>query len=201
LATDINKMPAKSLAAYPKGWDDINFNLNNRNATNRYGNEYQTGTVGGDYDLGRFDDILKRKGTKSRYAADKPQTYGSIAQYQQTNKDAAFMRKYKDLEWSDTYQIGRKRRERSAADIQEDKNHSLNMLEAIQNDPQIEKSNPLVQNLIGAIQRRYQHPPRTEDNYDWRLWGLLFQVLAGGRHHFPYNPKHSTYNSTMYDIG
>jgi hypothetical protein len=75
------------------------------------------------------------------------------------------------------------------------------MLEAIQNNQEIDQGNPLVQNLIGAIQRRYQHPPRTEDNYDWRLWGLLFQVLAGGRHHFAYNPKHSTYNSTMYDIG
>jgi hypothetical protein len=31
------------------------------------------------------------------------------------------MRKYKDLEWSDKYQIGRKRRSRTAEDIQEDK--------------------------------------------------------------------------------
>jgi hypothetical protein len=61
------------------------------------------------------------------------------------------MRKYNNMKWSDSYQIGRKRRERSAADIQEDKNHSLNMLEAIQNNPNIKKDNPLVQNLIGAI--------------------------------------------------
>jgi hypothetical protein len=75
------------------------------------------------------------------------------------------------------------------------------MLQQIQNNPDINAAEPLVQNLIGAIQRRYQHPPRTEDNYDWKLCGLLFQVLAGGRHHFAYNSKHSTYNSTMYDIG
>jgi hypothetical protein len=134
LATDINKVPEKSLASYPQGWDHINFNREIKNATNRYGNAYQTGTVSGDYDLGRFDEILKRKGVKSRYAPDKAPTYGSIAQFQATNKDAAFMRKYNDLKWSDTYQIGRKRRERSAADIHEDKNHSLNMLEAIQNN-------------------------------------------------------------------
>jgi hypothetical protein len=75
------------------------------------------------------------------------------------------------------------------------------MLEAIQKNDGIDKSNPLVQNLIGAIQRRYQHPQRTEDNYDWQLWGLLFRVLEFGRHHFAYNPNHSIYNSTMYDMG
>jgi hypothetical protein len=44
------------------------------------------------------------------------------------NPDAAFMKAYVDLEWSDNYQIGRKRRNRSAQDIQSDKTHSLNML-------------------------------------------------------------------------
>jgi hypothetical protein len=108
LATDINKIPAKSLAAYPQGWPDVGFNRQNKNTTNRYGNEYQTGTVTGDYDLSRFGDILKRRGTKSRYTADPPVTYGSIAQYGATSADAAFMKKYNDLQWSDKYQIGRK---------------------------------------------------------------------------------------------
>jgi hypothetical protein len=75
------------------------------------------------------------------------------------------------------------------------------MLNAINTNPDINTAEPLVQNLIGAIQRRYQHPLRTEDNYDWKLWGLLFKILADNRHHFSYNPRYSRYNSTMYDIG
>jgi hypothetical protein len=74
LTTNLNKIPTKKLAAYPE-YNDVNFNQNNRNAINRYGNAYQTGTLtDNDYDLSRFDDILKRKGTKSRYGPDKPVT-------------------------------------------------------------------------------------------------------------------------------
>jgi hypothetical protein len=78
------------------------------------------------------------------------------------------MNKYDELDWSDKYQIGRKRRNSTAEDIQEDKNHSLAMLDQIQRNDGIDKTKPLVQNLIGVIQRRYQYPPRTEDNYDWQ---------------------------------
>jgi hypothetical protein len=75
------------------------------------------------------------------------------------------------------------------------------MIEAIQANYGVDKSNPLVQNLLRAIQRTYQHPSRTEDNYDWQLWGLLLKILESCTHHFSYTPKHSTYNSSMYDIG
>jgi hypothetical protein len=59
------------------------------------------------------------------------QLHGNIAQYGQNNADAKFMSKYNDLQWSNKYKIGRKRRSRSAADIQEDKTRWLRMTESI----------------------------------------------------------------------
>jgi hypothetical protein len=98
MSADLNGKPVSRLADYPNEFTDVGFNVENKNATNRYENAYQTGTVTcNEYDLGRFCEILKRKGTKSRYTPDASQTYGSIAQYQQNNPDASFMRKYNQI--------------------------------------------------------------------------------------------------------
>jgi hypothetical protein len=105
LSTNLNIDITSNLAAYPSEWTDVGFNAQTRNATNRYGNAYQTETLTDDYDSGRFCDILKRKAMKSRYTAV---TYGSIAANGEINPDATFMNKYNQLDWSDKYQVGEK---------------------------------------------------------------------------------------------
>jgi hypothetical protein len=43
LGINLNADISTKLAAYPQQWTDVDFNANNRNATNQYGNAYQTG--------------------------------------------------------------------------------------------------------------------------------------------------------------
>jgi hypothetical protein len=88
---------------------------------NQYGVAYNTNNLNNQYDLRRFDDILKAKKNRSRYADDPASTYGTVAQFRATNPDTEFMRAYDQQQWSDKYHIGRAKRKRSDADMQHDK--------------------------------------------------------------------------------
>jgi hypothetical protein len=84
------------------------YEFNNKNARpNQYGVAYNTNNLGNQYSLSRFDDILKAKKNRCRYADDPSSTYGSVVAFRATNPDTAFMRAYDQQKWSDNYQIGR----------------------------------------------------------------------------------------------
>jgi hypothetical protein len=186
---------------YPTALDgEYDFNAQNIRP-NQYGVAYNTNNLGNQYDLRRFDDILKAKKNRSRYAEDPSSTYGSVATFRATNPDTAFMRAYDQQDWSDKYQIGRAKRKRSDEDMMKDKIHATNMLRFINSNPQSFNPSDLpVQNLIRALENRIRHPPQFENNYDWNSNSLFFNLIAAGRHHLVYNPKHSTYNSLIYDM-
>jgi hypothetical protein len=85
--------------------------------------------------------------------------------------------------------------------MQNDKIRAMNMLRHINNRSDLFSPSDLpVQNLIRVVENRVRHPTRFENNYDWNANSLLFKLIANGRHHLVYNPKHSTYNSLIYDM-
>jgi hypothetical protein len=71
----------------------------------------------------------------------------------------------------------------------------------LQNKTVFNKANQVVQNLMMVVEGRIGHPPRTEENYDWNVWSELFSLVAGGRYHLVYNPKHGRYYLFLFDIG
>jgi hypothetical protein len=94
---------------YPTTFD-AEYDYNEQNPrNNQYGVAYNTSNLNNQYDLRRFDDILKAKKNRSRYADDPVSTYGSVAAYRANNADTAFLRAYDNLEWSDKYQIGKEK--------------------------------------------------------------------------------------------
>jgi hypothetical protein len=62
------------------------------------------------------------------------------------------------------------------------------------------KGTRAVRNLIIVVERSIIYLPRTEENYYWKVWSLLFRMLAGGRHHLVNNSKDATYSTLIYDI-
>jgi hypothetical protein len=145
----------------------------------QYGVAYNTNNLANQYDLRRFDDILKAKKSRSRYADHPPSTYGSVATFRATNPDTAFMRAYDQQEWTDNYQIGRAKRKRSDADMQQDKIKAMNMLRHINSHPETFNPSDLPeQNLIRAVENRIRHPPRFENNSDWNSNSLEDTILC-----------------------
>jgi hypothetical protein len=167
------------IGAYTGNFKEIGYDSANTATVDRYGNPYNTDSVS-NY-LGRFDEILKRRGKKSRFAEDAASTDDEYGTRDANNEEMAFMRAYEQQEFEPNFQIGRARRKRTLAEVTEDKQRSRNMLQAILRDnDNFPRGNPQVENLIAAVENRVRYTPRTEENYDWSVWRTLFRILAGG---------------------
>jgi hypothetical protein len=102
-----------NIGNYTGSYKNVGYDSTNPATVDRYGNAYNTDNV---YDLGRFDDILKRKGKKSRIAEDIyiDDDYNNC---DRDNADMKFIKEYADQEFDNTFQIGRSRRKRMLNEI------------------------------------------------------------------------------------
>jgi hypothetical protein len=51
------------------------------------------------------------------------------------------------------------------------------MLKAILGNDEFDKTNPLTQNLITVVESKIRHPPRTEENYNYKVWVFYSEYL------------------------
>jgi hypothetical protein len=89
------------IGTYEGNWKDVAYSNANAATVDKYGNAYNTDSVGND--LGRFEDQLKRT-KKSRFAEDAAFTDEDYNERDVDNEDMAFMRAYEQQEFEPNFQ-------------------------------------------------------------------------------------------------
>jgi hypothetical protein len=120
------------------------------------------------------------------------------AQY--PNMSDAMWAKYDATNFGDDYEIGRKYRNRSADEINRERQNALEMYKKLEEDKDLDHGKKEVQNLMLAVQNRARHVPKHEQNYDYNAFRDLYKVIVEGGHKLKINPKHLSYNSLHHDL-
>jgi aspartyl/asparaginyl beta-hydroxylase (cupin superfamily) len=84
---------------------------------------------------------------------------------------------YNKKKFDDTYQIGKKYRERSATEIAEEKRNEEQKYDWIEK-LDLDKSDKGVKNLMFAVQNRAKHVKKHEKNPDYKAFRHLYKILV-----------------------
>jgi hypothetical protein len=152
-------------------------------------------------DLSGFKDRLKTT-RKSRFTnTTRGRTYGDLAKQRATRPTVVdqMWDAYNKTKFDDTYQIGKKYRERDATEIAQEMVNAEEMYDLLDKDESLNKSDKGVQNLMRAVQIRARHVKKVEKNPDYEAMRHLYKILVEGGHKLKSNQKHLSYNSLHYD--